>query len=765
MTLPIEAAQVMSLEPAASARDSDGVNVAQILSALWRHRTVFLCVVFSIMALGFVVLKLLTPTYDSTVVLVLSARQDGVVDMQQSYMNTPPSDPVIRAEVDALKSRTLINRVIDRADLMRDPEFNLYARPFHPNRLLCPPARILPGFLQVNLGCRKRDAGQLLPEQLKYNVATQVLKIFTVTPDPKTYTVKLDVASVDAQKAARLANLWTDEYMKAQVDEKVQQADRAMDSLNPRLQELSKAVARADLAVEQYKEAHHIVSLPGAAGENNTLALQEVQSLGLELSSARTARAKLQAAQQEIKRIGLAPGQALSAPAVAAAPLVENVREQEAAAAAQLASLRGTYGERHPLVASAKKQLEEIHQRLGDEVQNALREFDVQVRQSQSNEQQLQGRIDQLVGTRTGESRTLSQLGQLTSAQAAAKAVYDTFVQGNFRAASQNGVPTARGRVVQRADVQDWPSFPNVPIFMAVISIAALMIAIGTVYALEAADKSFRTSAEIENATGLRVLGMTLAAPGRTLFAAARSFGAKQMVVPISRLMITEPTSALSESLRLTRAAIASSHPDRLAKTVMVTSAVPGEGKTTFALMLGRQSASTGNRTIVVEAEMRQPRFARDLHPLPPKGLSDYLTSRATLDEIIGVDAISGMHFIAAGESDHGFGEMLGSARMSALLHSLAAQYDLVLIDTPPAAIVADALTLSGLVDATILLVKWASTPRHLVLDGFRKLRSVNAPLIGVVMTQVDPRKYKLYGQGTLPYEYARNYYVESGAR
>jgi len=199
-----------------------------------------------------------------------------------------------------------------------------------------------------------------------------------------------------------------------------------------------------------------------------------------------------------------------------------------------------------------------------------------------------------------------------------------------------------------------------------------------------------------------------------------------------------------------------------LTKVVMITSAVPGEGKTTFALMLGRQSAATGKRTIVVEAEMRRPKFGRDLQPLPAKGLSDYLMSRASLEEVIGVDADSGLHFISAGNSSHNSGELLGSARMAALLDHLGVRYDLVVIDTPPAAIVADALQLSGMVDAAILLVKWASTPRHLVLDGMKKLQAAKAPLVGAVMTQVDARKYKLYGQGPLAYDYARSYYTQA---
>jgi polysaccharide biosynthesis transport protein len=755
MTLPIETSRGAPFEAPMMGGEGN-INLGQIFSALWRRRTVFLSVAFSITVLGFIVLKLLTPLYDSTVVLVLAAHQDGVVDMQQSYMNAPPSDPVVRAEVDALKSRTLIDRVIDRANLMMDPEFNQYARPLKPNPILCFPARLFPGFLQVKLGCRKPDSSQLAPEQVKYNVASQVLQSFSVTPDPKTYTVKLDVSSKNTQKAARLANLWADEYMGAQIDEKVAEVDRAMASLNPRIQNLSTNAERADNAVETYKEKNHIVSLSGAQSDTNTLALQEVQSLSLELASARTARAKLESAQQEVRKIQSDPSQALTAPAVAAAPLVETVREQEANAAAQLASLQGTYGERHPLVVSAKKQLEELRQRLDQEVQRAIQELDVQVRQSQVNERQLQTRIDQLVSARNGENKTMPQLRQLDSAQTAAKSVYDAFMQGVYRAAAQNGVPTPRGRVVQRADVTDWPSFPNMPIFMAVIAVAALMIAFGVVSILEASDDSFHSVGELEGATRLNVLGMTLAAPSRPAFIF------KRQISPLSRLMITEPTSALSESLRLTRSAIASSRADRLPKTVMITSAVPGEGKTTFALMLGRQSATTGVHSIVIEAEMRRPKFGRDLGPLPAKGLCDYLLGQAALEEVIGIDQASGLHFIAAGNLSRNCSELLGSTRMAELLRSLGSRYSLIVIDTPPAAIVADALQLSGMIDVAVLLVKWASTPRHMVLDGIRKLQGAKAPLVGTVLAQVDARKYKLYGKGSLAYDYARSYYTEA---
>src|SRR5262249_22505991 len=157
----------------------------------------------------------------------------------------------------------------------------------------------------------------------------------------------------------------------------------------------------------------------------------------------------------------------------------------------------------------------------------------------------------------------------------------------------------------------------------------------GLVYALESGDRSFRNASEVESATGLSVLGISLAAPSRSRFAMV---GFRRTRAPVSSFLLNNPSSALSESLRLTRVAIASSRSDRVPKTVMVTSAVPGEGKTTFTMMLGRQSAANGKRTIVIEAEMRRPKFARELQGLPAKGLSDYLAGRANLDEIIGLD-------------------------------------------------------------------------------------------------------------------------------
>ncbi len=733
--------------------DPDGISIGQIFSTLWRRRWVLLSMTFAITALGFAVLSSLTPTYTSTAMLVLSAQQDAIVDMREPYMHQAASDAVVRSETDALRSRTLVDRIIDRENLIDDPEFNPFKRPFKPNLLTRTGfADVLPAVLQPYVRNRPLDPSRLSSAQLKYSVASQVLRAYQVTSDPKTYTVDIAFTSVDPEKASRITNAFVEEYMKSQIEERVAASDRAADWLGPRLDELSRKVVQTGRAVAEFRASNNIVDLPGM-GVGNTLAAQEIQNLSQGLATARATRAQVEAAQQEVEILLRDPSQALSAPAVAAAPIVENLRVQEATAAAQLASLQGTYGERHPQVVSAASALNTLRERLAQEAARAVRQLDVQMRQAQSSEAELQLRMDQLAQTRSGESRLMPRLQQLESEAEAAKGVYDAFIQGLFRAGSQNGVPTAKGRIIQEAGIVAAPTFPNVPISMAVVFGAAILTAVGLSLMLEAGDKSFHSAGKLEDELNIPVLGMTLLSRNS-------AFRFIRRPSPLSRRVVMEPTSVLSESVRLAGTAIAKSRAGLPPQVVMVTSAAPAEGKTVFALMLARQSAQSGKRVIAIEAELRKPKFGRELYPLPQKGLSEYLSGNASLDEVVGVDNASGVHFIAVRARSRFASELLASREMASLIQELRAKYDLIVIDTPPASIVADALQLGGVIDTGVLVVKWGTTPKHLVADALHKLRVANVPLAGVVMTQVNPRRYRSYGEGALSYEYAREYYA-----
>ncbi len=229
----------------------------------------------------------------------------------------------------------------------------------------------MPNYLKVKLSCKKPDPAGLTPAQIKYNVATQFLRAYTVTPDPKTYSVKLNVTSVDIRQGGapdQCAGAGIYEFAGRRADRR-SPARGALDESPPRPARQGGGACRSRRPAIRGSQPHRL--LAGSKDEDSTLALQQVQNIAVQLSTARTTTSQLEAAQREVAQLTRDPAQALSAPAVAAAPVVENLRVQEATAAAQLASLEGTYGERHPLVVSAKSQLEQLRQHLGEEAQRA----------------------------------------------------------------------------------------------------------------------------------------------------------------------------------------------------------------------------------------------------------------------------------------------------------------------------------------------------------------------------------------------------------
>ncbi len=751
--------------PPSAAEEADGISIGEIIATLWRRRVVLMSVAVGLTLLGFVVVKLLTPSFSATAILILNQQPDSVLSLEPAYLHMGDSDAVTRSQSDAIQSRTLIDRVVDREGLMDDPEFNPYAQAFQPNLLTrLGIAQRLPHVLQPYVLSKPLDPSMLTPAQIKYRVATMVLKSLDVEPDTKTYTVKINFSSVDSEKAARIANAFAQEYLNTQMDEHAEYSDFAAKWLDDKLATLSKKVQESGTAVAKFRADNHIVNYPGAQAEGNTLALQQVQNIAQQLSDARSKRTELEAQEQALQQLASNPNSALSAPAVAQAPAVENLRNQVVTAAAHLAELRGIYGTQHPLVLAAQGSLNDLQRQLQGAVQIAVAQLSTQLRQARGNESQAQAQLDTLSQARDKEASLMPRLQQLEAEQAAAVAAYNTFSQGYYHATMQDGVPTAKGHIVQVADPLDYPSYPNTLIFMAVIAIASGMIAVATVYILESRDKSFHSIRQLEADTGVPVLGITLRAPREriTFTRLARLTRSLDDSQPVSERMLTQPNSSLSETVRLVRTAITFSHVSRPPKIIMVTSAVPGEGKTTFTMMMARLSAVSGKRVLVIEAEMRRPCFARELNSnLPKKGLTDYLLGEATIDEVIGVDKASGAHFIAVRKPVQHPGDLLASARMSELLDEAAKRYDLVVLDTPPATIVSDALELGRgqAIDAAVLLVKWASTPAHLVVDAARKLRAINVPLAGTVLTQVDPKRYSSYGGGRLAYQYGKNYY------
>jgi capsular exopolysaccharide synthesis family protein len=269
------------------------------------------------------------------------------------------------------------------------------------------------------------------------------------------------------------------------------------------------------------------------------------------------------------------------------------------------------------------------------------------------------------------------------------------------------------------------PSFPRTVPLMAAAATSGVLFGLLLVYLFELASSTFRSGDDIRTSLGLPCFALI---PRIKRHALGR--------LSIEDYAIRKPLSPFAEQLRALRAGLWL-RPSR-PRIVAITAARPAEGKTAIALALGRQTAMNGERVIVLDCDLRQPTIGRLMHDGEQSGLFDWLAERATLADIIRKDEVTGMEYIVAGKPDANALGLLMSATMARLLQTLRQDYDFVLLDAPPAQAVTDARIVAGLADATLLCVRWRSTPRSTALNTLEMLEEAHANVVGAVLTHVD---------------------------
>jgi len=261
---------------------------------------------------------------------------------------------------------------------------------------------------------------------------------------------------------------------------------------------------------------------------------------------------------------------------------------------------------------------------------------------------------------------------------------------------------------------------------------------------LERLDNGFRTGIEVERALQLSNLAVVPKLP---------------KVRIVADRIVQKPLSAFSESIRSLNSALQLSNVDRPPKVILVTSSVPSEGKTSVSVSLGRLAAKSGQRVILVDADLRHPSVGLQFSPrAPDAGLVEVLAGKRELGHVLHRDPISPLEFVPVSIPPSNPADLLASLAMKKLIEVLRHHYDLVIIDAAPVLPVADTRLLARLADKVVYVVKWDSTPREAVMSGVRLMRDANADIAGVVLNQADMRRHALYGYGYTTYGYGNKY-------
>lgn len=701
------------------------------------------------MLLSLVVTFLITPMYSSDASILIGNRDRTLDEFQAAVSAIPTVPEAVQSEVAILKSTELAGKVVDALNLMQDPEFNVALQP---DTIIDD----LKDYIKAGVVVVKGWLGIPLPpeltdEQKQQQQYVQTVDAFldnlSVTPATGSWVITVDFTSASPERAAQVANTLTDLYITDQLDAKYEATKKGADWLAGKIAELRQNVVDAEKAVEVFRSKSGLLS-----GSRGTLIEQQISDLNTQLIVARTARSELESRLSQIQRMARSPGGAQAAADVLQSPILIELSNQETLAKRTVAELAQDMGDRHPKIIAARAALADIQAKIAVEIRKVASGIESELSVARGREQRLDAALQQLKGNLSQSNTADVQLRALERDVDANRSVLEAFLARSEQLRSQmdsGGTFQPDARVISKGVIPVLPSFPPVKIFLAIALVLSTCIGLFLIFVIDQLERGFRDSSQLQQATGVRTLTLVPRIEQRS-----------QRKSPAS-LIIDQPGSMFSESVRSLSTRLLISSTDTPLKRILVSSSLPNEGKTTIAASLARARAVAGHRTVLIEGDLRRPSLHRIFGNPRDPGLSDIVLGKASLAQALYKDDASGAYMVPAGRPVADPSAIFGSPRLRALLDALGKEFDSIIIDSPPLMVATDALVLSVEADFTIFVVRWGKTTREVATLALSRLNETRRGPVAAVLSMVNPRRQAQYSGGDAGYFYkdVRKYY------
>ena len=749
-TAPTRSAPTAHATPAGV--EEDELDIRGLVRMFWRRKAVIVATMIVAVAAAVLWTQQQERRFTATAELMLDPRERRVVQIEEVVGEMGTDQAAVQSEIEVLTSRSLAANVVDELQLTDDPAFNPGLRPDDGGSMLAwvpDVTRWLPPAVQAAVKDDRETGPPPSPEEKFAAAKAQAVNILlgklSVRPLQSSRVLELSVESGDPKKAARLANAYADIYIEEQLEAKYQATERATEWLNGKVQDLKQKVQAAEQAVAKYKKEAGLVQ-----SGKTTVTSQQLSELNSELILAQTKRAEKEARLNQIQRL-IDRGGINEAAKVLDSSLIDKLRSQRAELNRQLAELSTEYGSKHPRMVNLRAEIEDVNEQIQAEVQKILQNVRNEVEVARTRERTLQDKVQRLENQTASLNTKEVQLRQLEREAEANRALYQRFLSRLKETTAQEGIQKPDARIISEAAVPSVPSYPNSRNTVLAATMLSLMAGVGFAFLLEKLDNAYRSAEQTEAALGLPNLALVPLLKGR-----------KKRNRP-SEQVKERPQSAFAEAIRSLHTGILLSDVDDPPKIVAVTSALPREGKTSISVALARSAALSGNRVLLVDADLRQQRLHAELGVEPGHGLVELLSGDGVRSDLVRRDELSGAHYLLAGGRVPSPQELLASNRMKAFLAEMRGHYDLVVLDTPPVLAVSDTLLISRLADRTVFAIGWAVSRRENVQEGVKKLRDAGAQLAGTTLSMVDVRKHAKYSYTDSGYYYGRyaSYYAD----
>ncbi len=579
----------------------------------------------------------------------------------------------------------------------------------------------------------------------------------SVMRPPSTYLLQISYRSPNPGQAADIANAVANSYLAYTYNLRIRSSLGLSDFMEKQLDELKAKMEKSSLALAQYQKDLDVIN----PDEKTNILSARLLQLNTEYTNAQADRIRAEAAWDALKAGSIGVAQATlggNAQLPQQGASLSALTNQLNQAKQRFALVKSVYGSNHPEYRKAASALAELQTELNSSRQDATNSIEAQVRESQTREQMLHAAVSETKAEWDNINAKSFQYQRLKQDADTDKALYDELIKKIREGDINSGFRNNNIRIADFARPSPSPVYPNKRRNVELALIFSLLLAVGTAILLDSLDNTLRDPKEASRFLGTDVIATMPVDRDAAQLPQPVKPPAAPFVVSASSENENQPgyyhsSSGFEEAIRTLRNTILLSDAEGMLHSIVLTSAVPGEGKTTLAAHLGIANAVRGKKTLLVDGDLRRPSLSSKFGLTPREGLSNVLNGEMRWqDVVLPISDKPNLSLLPAGVGSHRASDLIGP-RVSTLLDEFAKEYDLVILDAPPLLGFAECLQIAAAADGVLVTTIAGKTKRGAVADVIGTLRRVHANLIGIVLNQVSrgtfADDYSYYGHST----------------
>lgn len=568
----------------------------------------------------------------------------------------------------------------------------------------------------------------------------------SIEPIRGSFVVAIVYEHPDPRIAATVANMFAEEYIRFSLRQTLGVSNRAVEDLRRRADEQRAKVKMLEMQLAQYKEDRSSISID--ADEN--IAQQEIQRLNDIMISAKSEYDAQSNRVDQLQQVLASGGNLLELPFIASNPAVRELRSAISSSRIDIARLSQRYRERHPLMIQAMEGLREAELELDQAVQNTIEEL-------RSNHRRVARDYTQARERLSAQEEALIQLGKdrveynaIQSELQVEKAFYQAVVSRMTQELAQTELKSSQIRIIDPAVEPRRPYKPRMLLNLAIGGFLGLSAGFGLVFLAAFLDDRVKTAFDVESVVGLPLIG---------IIPRIKKLDASQKAQAVA----SGADRHVTESFRTIHSALRLGEDSKSAKVILATSTVPGEGKSFVSTNIAATLATHGEKTLLLDADLRLPNVGKSLQLKPDQGLVNYFEDEdVSLDDVIVPGVLYNLDVLPAGSKAKNPTQILNHPRFAEMLSLLRERYAKIIIDSPPLAAVSDAMNLLPLVDGVLYVIKFNTVKRKTAKLNVKRLWDSSTPVFGAIMNNISAHISSYYYSHYYDRSY-RDYYSRAG--